>query len=147
MAMKSSSVCALEPKKIAKTKWSLTYGTPCSFLRNPDSRIKLIPTVFSCELCIGGRLSISISRTNINIIRNIDNVLELSEGIRPWGEISGPGSDTRDIHTRALQLSQLEHQPPTTRGSNEGYPKVHNHGETQFHVERPWGQHPFSIVS
>ena len=79
----------------------------CSFLRNPDSRIKLIPTVFSCELCIGGRLS--ISRTNINIIRNIDNVLELSEGIRPWGEISGPGSDTRDIHTRALQLSQLEY--------------------------------------
>ena len=102
-------------------------------------------TVFSCELCIGGRLS--ISRTNINIIRNIDNVLELSEGIRPWGEISGPGSDTLDIHTRALQLSQLEHQPPTTRGSNEGYPKVHNHGETQFHVERPWGQHSFSIVS
>ena len=29
MAIKSSSVCALEPEKIAKTKWSLTYGTPC----------------------------------------------------------------------------------------------------------------------
>ena len=30
MAMKSSSVCALEPEKIAKTKWRLTYGTPCN---------------------------------------------------------------------------------------------------------------------
>ena len=29
MAIKSSSVCALEPEKIAKTKWRLTYGTPC----------------------------------------------------------------------------------------------------------------------
>ena len=29
MAMKSSSVCALEPKKITKTKWAQWYGTPC----------------------------------------------------------------------------------------------------------------------
>ena len=30
MAMKSSSVCALEPKKITKTKWAQWYGTPCN---------------------------------------------------------------------------------------------------------------------
>ena len=29
MAMKSSSVCALEPEKITKTKWAQWYGTPC----------------------------------------------------------------------------------------------------------------------
>ena len=29
MAMKSSSVCALEPEKITKTKWAQYYGTPC----------------------------------------------------------------------------------------------------------------------
>ena len=30
MAMKSFSVCALEPEKITKTKWRLTFGTPCT---------------------------------------------------------------------------------------------------------------------
>ena len=30
MAIKSSSVCALEPEKITKTKWIQYYGTPCS---------------------------------------------------------------------------------------------------------------------
>ena len=29
MAMKRTSVCALEPEKITKTKWSQYYGTPC----------------------------------------------------------------------------------------------------------------------
>ena len=33
------------------------------------------------------------------------------------------------------------------RDSNEGYPKVCNHGEGPYYVERPWGQRPFSIVS
>ena len=32
MAMKSSSVCALEPEKITKAKWSLTFGTPCMIM-------------------------------------------------------------------------------------------------------------------
>ena len=32
MAMKSSSVRAPEPEKMAKTKWELTYGTPCTKL-------------------------------------------------------------------------------------------------------------------
>ena len=31
MAMKSSSVCALEPEKITKTKWAQYYGTPCIY--------------------------------------------------------------------------------------------------------------------
>ena len=31
MAMKSSSVCALEPEKITKTKWIQYYGTPCRY--------------------------------------------------------------------------------------------------------------------
>ena len=30
--VRSSSVCAPEPEKMAKTKWELTYGTPCSFI-------------------------------------------------------------------------------------------------------------------
>ena len=31
MAMKSSSVCALEPEKITKTKWKQYCGTPCIY--------------------------------------------------------------------------------------------------------------------
>ena len=33
MAMKSSSVCALEPEKITKTKWIQYYGTPCIYVQ------------------------------------------------------------------------------------------------------------------
>ena len=29
MAIKSSSVCALEPEKLTKTKWIQYFGTPC----------------------------------------------------------------------------------------------------------------------
>ena len=45
MAMKSSSVCALEPEKITKTKWIQWYGTPC---RN-DIKIKNIGSIGSIE--------------------------------------------------------------------------------------------------
>ena len=37
MAMKSSSVCALEPEKITKTKWIQWYGTPCIMTHNLSS--------------------------------------------------------------------------------------------------------------
>ena len=42
MAMKRTSVCALEPEKITKTKWSQYYGTPCTDVCSKDQSLKAI---------------------------------------------------------------------------------------------------------
>ena len=45
MAMKSSSVCALEPEKITKTKWAQKYGTPCrNILMDSVNSFKIMMT-------------------------------------------------------------------------------------------------------
>ena len=45
MAMKSSSVCALEHEKITKTKWAQYYGTPCRYC----NKIQLIQLLLEKE--------------------------------------------------------------------------------------------------
>ena len=44
--VRSSSVRALEPEKMTKTKWELTYGTPC---RNPGSSPACVISCFCCS--------------------------------------------------------------------------------------------------
>ena len=59
MAMKSSSVCALEPEKITKTKWSQYYGTPSSYAFDIEKSVAFFHRkfFFSDYLCSVGEVN------------------------------------------------------------------------------------------